>query len=83
MFIPTAEFTHKNAAQQLAAGLAAITAGQTTVSFEQTSSVDSSAVACMLAWQRLAVERGSRLQFEHIPVSLHNLIELYGVTEFV
>jgi len=82
-FLPQAQFTHENAAAQLAAGLAAVLAGQEVISFGQTATIDSSAVACMLAWQRSARNRGTRLRFEHLPENLHSLINLYGVAELV
>ncbi|PRC94013.1 STAS domain-containing protein [Solimicrobium silvestre] len=82
-FTPTSVFTHENATQQLAAGLAAIDAGQSAFAFNQTNSIDSSAVACMLAWQRHAQQRGVKLEFQQLPINLTNLIALYGVAEFL
>ena len=82
-FLPAQDVTHSNAAQQLAAGLAAIAAGQTVISFHQTTSIDSSAVACMLAWQKSAAVRGARLEFQQLPANLHSLIALYGVAELI
>lgn len=80
MFTPEAQLTHHNASLQLRSGMAAIDAGQTSISFAQTTSIDSSAVACMLAWQRHAGKRGTTLAFVQLPENLTNLITLYGVT---
>lgn len=82
-FIPATVFNHDNAMQQLAAGIAAIDAGQTSVSFSQTTQIDSSAVVCMLAWQKYARQCGATLGFADIPANLSNLIMLYGVNEFL
>lgn len=83
MFLPATELNHNNIAQQLAQGIEAIDAGQTVLEFNQTKSVDSSAVACLLAWKRRAQQRGAQLEFKHLPANLTNLIALYGVTEFL
>jgi len=83
MFTPAATFTHDNAMQQMAAGIAAIDGGQTSVSFSQTTQIDSSAVVCMVAWQKHAKQIGKTLSFADLPTNLSNLITLYGVGEFV
>ena len=83
LFTAATTLNLQNAAQQLAAGFAAIDAGQTDVSFEQTTNVDSSAVGCMLAWQRHAHQRGISLKFVNVPDNLTKLMSLYGVTEFL
>ena len=83
MFTPDPRVTHQNASLQLSAGITAIDAGQTIISFAQTTSMDSSAVVCMLAWQRHALRRGVRLQFQQLPSNLTNLITLYGVTDLL
>ena len=83
MFTPATAFTHESAALELAAGIAAINAGQVAFTFGQTSQIDSSAVACMLAWKRHAQQKGVALEFKDLSVNLTHLIELYGVTEFL
>jgi phospholipid transport system transporter-binding protein len=83
MFSPATELHHKNIAQQLALGLAAIDAGQTVMEFNQTKNVDSSAVACLLTWKRHARQHGAQLEFKHLPATLTDLIALYGVAEFL
>jgi phospholipid transport system transporter-binding protein len=82
MFTPGSAFTHETAVRELAAGLAAIDAGQTEFTFKQTGNIDSSAVACMLAWKRHAASRKAALHFQDIPVNLTRMIQLYGVGEF-
>lgn len=83
MFTPATELNHDNIAQQLALGIAALDAGQSSIEFSQTIHVDSSAVACLLAWKRHAQQRGINLQFQHLPANLTNLVALYGVTDFL
>ena len=79
MFTPATAFTHATAAQQLSAGIAAIESGQSVFSFEQTGQIDSSAVACLLAWKRHALACSVNLEFVHLPENLTHLIQLYGV----
>jgi phospholipid transport system transporter-binding protein len=83
MFTPASAFTHETAASQLAAGVAAIDAGQHVIAFDQTTSFDSSAVACMLAWKRHAQERAVEVTFQGLPANLTSMIQLYGVAEFL
>jgi phospholipid transport system transporter-binding protein len=83
MFTPASEFTHETAAKELAAGIAAIDSGQAAFTFSGTSHIDSSAVACMLAWKRHAQKRGVALEFQDLPVNLTHIIQLYGVTDFL
>jgi len=83
MFTPNVTFTHETAATELAAGMDAIDAGQTSFTFSQTGQIDSSAVACMLAWKRHAVQKKVQLVFMDLPVNLAHLIKLYGVTDFL
>ena len=82
-FFPAVQLIHENAGSQLAAGLAASDDGQTLFSFKQTTSMDSSAVTCMLAWKRHAKQRGVKLDFEQVPANLQSLIVLYGVAELL
>lgn len=83
MFTPAPAFTHETAARELVAGLAAIDAGQAAFTFSQTRNIDSSAVACMLAWKRHARQRHVELKFQDLPVNLTHMIQLYGVAEFL
>jgi phospholipid transport system transporter-binding protein len=83
MFKPVAKLTMDNAAETLAAGLQAIAAGESAFDLSETLSVDSSAVAIMLAWQRQARQLGRTLRFGALPPNLRSLIGLYGVAELL
>lgn len=76
------ELNLRNAVAISEMGLAAIRAGAEEFDLSGVSSVDSSSVAVMLAWQRCALEQGRRLQFSGAPASLRSLIDLYGLTDF-
>ncbi|CAN5170856.1 hypothetical protein BH09PSE6_BH09PSE6_17300 [soil metagenome] len=65
------------------AGLAAIAAGSTTVSFAQLTDLDSSAVAMLLAWRRAAASRKSALTLAAVPDALIRLAALYGVADLL
>jgi len=82
-FTPGITLTNETAAQELAGGLAAIEQGQTEFTFGVTTNIDSSAVACMLAWKRQAIKSGIQLKFDDLPENLTHLIHLYGVTELL
>jgi len=83
MFTPNVNLTHETAARELAAGVAAIDAGQTSFTFSHTGQIDSSAVACMLAWKRHALQKQVKLEFQDLPANLAHLVQLYGVGEFL
>ena len=83
MYSPGLALTVATAAAELAAGVAALDGGQSVFSFSQINSIDSSAVACMLAWQRHARGRGQTLKFEQVPVNLTHLVDLYGVADLL
>ena len=67
----------------LAAGVAAIAAGCTTIDLGAAGPLDSSAVSLMLAWQRRAQAGGQGLVFRGVPDSLKSLIHLYGVEDLI
>ncbi len=79
MFKPPSSLTVHNAKTVLQAGYRAIADGQTAIDLSHVVAVDSVAVATLLAWQRAAEKRGSRLDFGRLPPTLHSLAELYGV----
>jgi len=83
MYRPAQALTVANAKIVLEAGLRAITDGQTHFDLTELSAFDSSAVATMLAWQRAAHNSGKTLVFNHVPVSLQSLCELYGVSTLI
>ena len=64
----------------LAAGLQAIAGGQNTIDFSDLATVDSVAVAVLLAWQRAASAEKIILTFINMPQMLWSLMDLYGVS---
>ena len=54
-----------------------------TIDFSGITGVDSSAVALLLEWRRLAARRGKTLVFENLPANLLDLAELYGVADLI
>lgn len=80
MFKPSVSLTVDNASAVLEAGLQAIAAGQAAIDLSEVATVDSSAVATLLAWQRAAKAAGRTLEFGTLPANLQSLAELYGVT---
>ncbi|WP_034297870.1 lipid asymmetry maintenance protein MlaB [Herbaspirillum sp. RV1423] len=83
MFKPGATLTSDNATATLAAGLQAIAAGQATIDLSDVATVDSSAVAILLAWQRAAQQKGQALQFGVLPANLQSLVDLYGAASLL
>lgn len=83
MFQPGASLTFDNAKTALDAGLQAIAGGQTDIDFSSLVTVDSAAVATMLAWQRIAAAKAVSLSFRNIPDNLLSLISLYDVTALI
>jgi phospholipid transport system transporter-binding protein len=54
-----------------------------TIDFAAITAVDSSAVALLLEWRRVAQHRGKTLVFVNLPANLLALAKLYGVTELI
>lgn len=79
MYQPPERLTLADAKPALAAGLAAIAAGQSAFDFSRVTALDSSAVALVLAWKRAARARGAELAVANAPESLKSLAQLYGV----
>jgi phospholipid transport system transporter-binding protein len=82
MVLQDQELSLRNAVSVSEAGLQAIHAGSDQIDMTPLQTVDSSAVAVMLAWQRQAQSLNRHLQFIGVPASLLSLISLYGLTEF-
>jgi phospholipid transport system transporter-binding protein len=57
--------------------------GEQVFDLAQVEDADSSAVAVMLGWLRVASRSRSTLKFAHIPSGVRSLAELYGVTELL
>lgn len=81
MFRPTSALTFDNAAAMLQGGLQAVGSGQKEIDLAGLTAVDSSAVAVLLAWQRVASEKGISLHLHNIPSNLQSLMTLYGLNE--
>ena len=54
-----------------------------TIDFAGITGVDSSAVALLLDWRRMAAKRAKTLVFVNLPANLLSLAELYGVAELI
>ncbi len=74
-----ATLTHESARAALAAGLARIAGGASTVDCAPLTQFDSSALAVLLAWQRAAGARGAALAIVNLPAGLSSLAKAYGV----
>ena len=72
-----------NARGLLEAGRSALQPGEQVFGLAQVDDADSSAVAVMLGWLRVASRSRSTLKFAHIPAGVRSLAELYGVTELL
>ena len=72
-----------NARKLHEAGRAALQPGEQIFDFKQVSDADSSAIAVMLGWLRVASRSRSTVIFAHIPPGLRSLAELYGVSELL
>ncbi len=75
--------TNRNAARVVAAGVAAIRAGDPVMDFSAVRRCDSSAVAVVLAWARAARAAGRSLRLEGVPDDLRSLAHLYGLDAVV
>lgn len=79
MFQSEPTLTFANAKRVLEGGLAAIAGGQTEMNLSNLQTVDSSAVASLLAWHRAGAEKGNAINFRNMPPNLKSLMDLYGV----
>ena len=57
--------------------------GRVGLDFAEVSDIDSSAVALLLEWRRLAASLRKRLAFVNLPANLLALANLYGVAELI
>ena len=83
MYQPADSLTLADARAVLGAGLQAIAGGQTEIDLARVATVDSSAVATLLAWKRAAAARNASLALRNAPASLRSLAQLYGVAELL
>jgi phospholipid transport system transporter-binding protein len=71
------------AAELREAGEAALASGASIVDLSDVAEADSSSVAVLLAWTRIAGERGQALAIIGVPESVRSLAALYGVAELL
>jgi phospholipid transport system transporter-binding protein len=83
MYTPAATLTVDNAHLVLKEGQLAIAAGQYHFDLGATQTVDSAAVAVLLAWESSARQQGKTLQLSNVPASLLTLADLYGATNLL
>lgn len=79
MKLDVSTITNENAGRLLERGLTAIRAGDTAFDLSSVGGVDSAAVALLLAWQRVAIQQGRRLELSGVPAGIASLAQLYGV----
>lgn len=65
------------------AGETALLEGTSVVDLSAVTEADSSAVAVLLAWTRIAGERGQALSIVGVPAGVRSLANLYGVAELL
>ena len=79
----TVPMTMANAPQLLEAGRAALQPGEQIFDLARVGNADSSAIAVMLGWLRVADHSRSTVKFAHIPPGVRSLAELYGISELL
>ncbi len=72
-----------SAAELREAGEQALLNGVSVVDLADVAEADSSAVAILLAWARVASERKQALAIVGVPTSIRSLAALYGVAELL
>jgi phospholipid transport system transporter-binding protein len=75
--------TVNNAKAALEQGVAAIKSGQTVFDLGNVKLADSSAVAVLLEWQRVARKAGAALSYINVPASVKSLASLYDVDDIL
>ncbi|SPJ17309.1 conserved hypothetical protein [Burkholderiales bacterium] len=83
MKLDTDSITNQNAAFIVEAGQAAIRGGDLVIDFSAVVRCDTAAVACVLAWIRLAQSSGKKLVLVALPKDLLSLAKLYGVETLI
>lgn len=79
----TAPMVVATAAELREAGESALLSGALVVDLADVVEADSSAVAVLLAWTRIAGERGQSLSIVGVPQSVRSLASLYGVADLL
>lgn len=83
MKLDTDCITNQNAALIVQTGQAAIRGGDLVIDFSAVVRCDTAAVACVLAWIRLAQSSGKKLVLVALPKDLLSLAKLYGVETLI
>jgi phospholipid transport system transporter-binding protein len=83
MKIPADTVNNLNAATIVEAGAAAIRGGDCTIDFSGVVRCDTAAVACVLAWMRIAQTSGRKLSLVALPRDLLSQAKLYGVDQLM
>jgi len=83
MQLETDAITNLNAGSIVESGAAAIRAGDCTIDFSRVRRCDTAAVACVLAWMRLAQGGGHRLALVATPRDLLSLAKMGGVEALI
>ncbi len=83
MKLDVASITNDNAAALVEHGLHAIRGGDRSFDLSAVQSVDSAALALLLAWQREARAHGAALALTGVPAQVASLAKLYGVESLV
>jgi phospholipid transport system transporter-binding protein len=79
----TAPMVIATAAGLREAGEGALIGGASVIDLAGVAEADSSAVAVLLAWTRIASDRGQALTIVDVPASVRSLASLYGVTDLL
>jgi len=79
----TAPMVVATAAELREAGESALLSGVSVVDLADVGEADSSAVAVLLAWTRIASEQGKSLAIVGVPQSVRSLASLYGVADLL
>lgn len=79
--VPAGSGRFDTAPALLAAGTAAVAAGESEVDLAAVGDCDSSLLSCLLAWRRAAAARGSALVVKNAPSTLDRIARLYGVED--
>jgi phospholipid transport system transporter-binding protein len=77
------DMTLETATGLLASGVSALTGGDAVFDLAAVTAVDSSGLAVLFGWQRVAQAQGKALRIENPPHNLISLAEVYGVTEIL
>ena len=83
MKLTTDTITNANAASIVVQGEAALRAGDMVIDFTGVVRCDSAAVACVIAWMRVAQAAGRKLELQALPKDLISLAKLYNVDALI